>query len=199
MSEKNQIYRHDFGVSARQREAMMGHKPLVIWMSGLSGSGKSTIANLVEQKLFGAGVHTCILDGDNTRSGLCSDLGFDMPSRSENIRRVAETASILSNSGLVVLVSLISPLRKDREKARNIIGASIFREIYIKASIDICIQRDVKGLYDKAIQGEIKDFTGISSPYEPPESPDMVLHTESKGAEECADQLFQWIIKIIKS
>lgn len=199
MSEKNQIYRHDFKLSVQQRIELMGHKPLVVWMSGLSGSGKSTIANLVEQKLFDAGVHTCILDGDNTRSGLCSDLGFDMESRSENIRRVAETANILSNSGLVVLVSLISPFRKDREKAGHIIGASIFREVFIEAALDICIHRDVKGLYYKAIQGEIKDFTGISSPYEPPEVPDMVLNTEAKDAEECAEELFQWIIKIIKS
>lgn len=198
MGKGNLIVTHDFKVNIKQRISVTGHQPLVVWMSGLSGSGKSTLADLLEQQLHNAGVYTCVLDGDNTRSGLCRDLGFDLASRRENNRRVAEVAKILANNGMVVIVSLISPLREDRENARNIIGASIFKEIYIQATLEACIQRDVKGLYHKALSGEINEFTGITSPYEPPVSPDLVFNTEKERAENCVDELFNFIMNIIK-
>ena len=198
MKKRTLIVAHEFKIGAEHRRSAMGHQSLVVWMTGLSGSGKSTIADLLEQRLFGAGMHTCVLDGDNTRTGLCSDLGFDFNSRRENNRRVAEVAKILAHSGLVVIVSLISPLKEDRDKAKNIIGSSLFREIYVHASLEACIQRDVKGLYHKAISGEIHEFTGISSPYEPPEAPDMIINTEVEILENCVDELFNFILKSIK-
>lgn len=198
MNERNQIIAHDFKLGSEHRRSATGHKSLVVWMSGLSGSGKSTLADLLEQQLYKAGVHTSVLDGDNTRIGLCSDLGFDFKSRRENNRRVAEVAKILANSGLVVIVSLISPLKEDRDKAKNIIGPTQFREIYVQATIEACIQRDVKGLYQKAINGEIQEFTGISSPYEPPEAPDMIINTENERAENCVGELFNFIMNTIK-
>lgn len=168
------------------RAARFGHKPLVLWFTGLSGSGKSTIAKLTETTLWAEGVATAMLDGDNLRTGLCHNLGFSDSDRVENIRRAAEAAKLMTQSGLVVLCALISPSRRDREMARSIIGADQFVEVFIDTTLDACIARDPKGLYAKALKGEIPNFTGIGSPYEGPIRPDLRLETEKNSAQELA-------------
>lgn len=182
-------------VTRAQREKLNGHKAITLWMTGLSGSGKSTIADLLEQKLLIVGIHTLILDGDNVRLGLCKDLGFSLEDRRENIRRVAETARLLNDAGVVVIAAFISPLRIDREMARQIIGNS-FREIYVNAPLEICIKRDVKGIYQKALRGEIREFTGISSPYEPPLHPDIEINSNEE-IEKCVEEIYQQVISDI--
>jgi bifunctional enzyme CysN/CysC len=148
-----------------------------LWFTGLSGSGKSTIANLVERQLHAEGRHTYILDGDNVRHGLNRDLGFTDADRVENIRRVAETAKLFVEAGLIVLVSFISPFRSERRMARELLGEGEFIEVFVDTPLEICMQRDPKGLYAKAKAGAIKNFTGIDSPYEPPQAPELVLKT----------------------
>ena len=161
----------------------------ILWFTGLSGAGKSTIANLVEKKLTLAGRHTYLLDGDNVRHGLNRDLGFTDADRVENIRRVAETARLFVDAGLIVLVSFISPFRSERRMAREMVGADEFLEIYVDAPLEVAEARDAKGLYKKARAGEIKHFTGIDSPYEPPLAPDLHLDTTSATPEELADRI----------
>ena len=158
---------HNFKTTKENRESIKNQKSQTIWMSGLSGSGKSTIANLVEEKLINLGYHTFILDGDNTRLGLNKGLGFSEEDRIENIRRVAEVCKLMNEAGLIVICSFISPFEKNREQAKEIIGDNFF-EVFIDASLETCETRDPKGLYKKARLGEIKDFTGISSPFETP-------------------------------
>ncbi|HEY0301479.1 MAG TPA: adenylyl-sulfate kinase, partial [Rhizomicrobium sp.] len=164
-------------VDKRVRAEQKGQKPAVLWFTGLSGSGKSTIANLVEKALLAEGRHTYLLDGDNVRHGLNRDLGFTDADRVENIRRVGEVAKLFVDAGLIVLTSFISPFRSERRMARELVGAAEFIEIYIDTPIEICMQRDPKGLYQKARSGEIKNFTGISSPYETPETPELRIAT----------------------
>ena len=161
------ITTHNFKTTRKDRESIKNQKAFTIWMSGLSGSGKSTIANLVEEKLISLGYHTYILDGDNTRMGLNKDLGFSEEARVENIRRVSEVCKLMNDSGLIVICSFISPFEKNREQAKEIIGDNFF-EVFVDASLETCETRDSKGLYKKARAGEIKDFTGISSPFEIP-------------------------------
>jgi adenylylsulfate kinase len=182
-------------VDCNERRELFKLEPKVIWMSGLSGSGKSTIAYSLEKVLISKGVLTSVLDGDNLRTGLCSDLGFSEKDRDENIRRVAEVAKLLSDSGVVVIVSLISPLEKHRDLAREIIGER-FNEVFINASLEICIKRDVKGLYRKAINGEIEEFTGISSPYEIPKSPRVVIDTSTSSIKDSVDTLLSLVSPI---
>lgn len=167
-------------------------KPCVIWMTGLSGAGKTTIAKLMQDKLIEQGTNAFILDGDNLRFGLNKDLGFSLEDRTENNRRVAEVANLMADSGLTVIVSLISPLAKDRQMARDIIGSDRFIEAYVNTSLEVAEKRDVKGLYKKARNGEIDNFTGISSPYDVPKSPDIILDTVNKSPDELAQQLFQY-------
>ena len=162
-------------------------------MTGLSGSGKSTIAKEIERKLFLKGFNVFILDGDNLRMGLNKGLSFSPEDRTENIRRTAEVAKLFTDAGFIVIVSLISPYRSERKKARDI-RPEYFREIYIKASLDECIKRDVKGLYAKAIRSEIKDFTGISSPYEEPTKPDLTINTENETIEKSVSILLSYVI-----
>jgi len=162
------ITKHEFKISQQDREKIKGHKSLTIWMSGLSGSGKSTIANLLECKLNESGFHTYVLDGDNTRLGLNKGLGFSEEDRVENIRRVAEVCKLMNDAGLIVICSFISPFEKNRTQAKEIIGEDSFIEVFVDASLETCETRDPKGLYKKARLGEIKDFTGISSPFEIP-------------------------------
>ena len=176
-------------VNKQVRAEGLGQKPVILWFTGLSGAGKSTIANLVEKKLTLAGRHTYLLDGDNIRHGLNRDLGFTDADRVENIRRVAETARLFVDAGLIVLVSFISPFRSERRMARELVAADEFLEVYVDAPLEVAEARDVKGLYKKARAGEIQHFTGIDSPYEPPLEPDLHLDTTTATAEELADRI----------
>ena len=162
-------------------------------MTGLSGSGKSTIANLVEKKLLSKSLHSYLLDGDNVRHGLNKDLGFTAADRVENIRRVAETAKLMLDAGLIVITSFISPFKAERELARSLFDQGEFIEIFVDTSLEVCEQRDPKGLYSKARAGDIRNFTGIDSPYEPPDNPEMVIDTVSKTVEEAADQIIEYL------
>jgi bifunctional enzyme CysN/CysC len=162
-------------INKGRRSAMKGQRPCVMWFTGLSGSGKSTVANLVEKELVDLGRHTYMLDGDNVRHGLNKDLGFTDADRVENIRRVAEAAKLMVDAGLIVLVSFISPFRSERQMARDLMEPGEFLEIYVNTPIEVCEERDPKGLYRRARAGQIQNFTGISSPYEPPETPDYVI------------------------
>ena len=178
-------------VNKQVRGAHKGQKPAMLWFTGLSGSGKSTVANLVEKKLHSMGRHTYTLDGDNVRHGLNRDLGFTDADRVENIRRVAEVAKLFVDAGEIVLVSFISPFRSERRMARDIVEADEFIEVFVDTPIEVCMQRDPKGLYKKAEEGKIKNFTGIDSPYEAPESPEMRLDTTSASADELAEQIIE--------
>ena len=180
------------GINAEQRALANGHKSGVLWFTGLSGSGKSTLATIVEQVLFKRGWHSYVLDGDNLRDGLNRDLGFSPNDRSENIRRVSEVAGLLSDSGSIVITAFISPYKVDRERARDIVPGA-FHEIYIKADLEVCEGRDPKGLYAMARRGEINDFTGIDSPYESPEQPDLVVDTANNSVEQCVELLTSYI------
>jgi adenylyl-sulfate kinase len=171
------IIRHEGHVSTKDRETLLDQKPVTIWMSGLSGAGKSTLAFALERKLVDSGRVCYVLDGDNVRHGLNRDLGFSVRDRSENIRRIAEVARLMNDAGLIVITAFISPFRADRALAREIIGAELFREVYVSTPLDVCEQRDPKKLYQKARRGEVAEFTGISSPYEPPMQPDLELDT----------------------
>jgi len=174
------------------KEELLRQKGVVLWLYGLSGSGKSTIANEVERGLHGEGLMTVILDGDNLRTGLNSNLGFSDEDRTENVRRVAETAKLLAGQGIIVLVSVITPLRRHRAAAREIIGPD-FHEIYVKADFDTCAERDPKGLYAKAKEGKIGQFTGKDSGFEEPEDPALLLDTQARSIDQCAaDLLGYW-------
>lgn len=175
------------------REERNGHRGITIWLTGLSGAGKSTIAKATEAKLFERNVHIYVLDGDVLRAGINKDLGFTAEDRKENIRRVSEMCKGFNNTGFVVIAALISPYTKDRSMARTIIGDERFAEIYINASIDCCIQRDPKGLYKKAIAGDIPNFTGISDVYEPPAFPALTLETEKESIEVTVEKLTAFI------
>jgi len=184
------ITKETFLVSSKDREKLLGQKAVTVWMTGLSGSGKSTIARHLEQKLTVAGRLCYVLDGDNMRHGLNRDLGFSSEDRTENIRRVAEVARLLNQAGVVVLTSFISPYRMDREQAKEIIGEEKFYEVHISTPLEVCEERDPKGLYQKARSGEIPQFTGISDPYEPPESPALVVPTHTLSLEEAVAHLY---------
>ena len=177
-SAKN-IKWHNLTIDRNKLEKMRGHKGMVIWFTGLSGSGKSTLANAVNEVLHLDGLSTYVLDGDNIRHGLCKDLGFSDEDREENIRRIGEVANLFMNAGIITITAFVSPFISDRNKVRKIIGSSDFIEVYCAADIDVCESRDTKGLYKKARMGEIKEFTGISSPYEPPSNPEIVVDTGS--------------------
>ena len=175
----------DINKDARARQKLQ--KPLCLWLTGLSGAGKSTIANLLEKQLFASGRHTYVLDGDNIRQGLSRDLGFSEADRVENIRRAMEVARLFVDAGLVVIVSFISPYRAERDLARSRFEPGEFVEIYVDASLEECERRDPKGLYAKARRGELVNFTGIDSDYEPPEAPEIRLDTVAKSPDECVD------------
>ncbi len=174
---------HNFKIGQEDRNGANGHNSFVLWFTGLSGSGKSTIANAVEQALFEQGVKTYLLDGDNVRSGINNDLTFSPEDRKENIRRIAEVGKLFVDAGVVVLAAFVSPYKNDRLNIENTIGSHSFVEIYVKTSIEECERRDVKGLYKKARSGEIKDFTGISAPYEAPDNPAIEIDTEKETVE----------------
>ncbi|MEI8040644.1 MAG: adenylyl-sulfate kinase [Verrucomicrobiota bacterium] len=176
-------------VTPEQRTEHNGHPGCVVWLTGLSGSGKSTVAIELERELFNLGRHACILDGDNLRHGLCSDLGFSQGDRKENIRRAGEVARLFADAGLICITAFISPYRSDRELARRTAPPGRFLEIYINAPVEVCEQRDPKGLYAKARRGEIKEFTGISAPYEIPLDPELELRTDRLGVGECVSAI----------
>ena len=195
--QKLHILPQDFEVDRQAREKLNGHRSLVLWFTGLSGSGKSTIANHVERELHRRKYRTYTLDGDNIRGGLNSDLDFSEAGRQENIRRIAEVAKLFADCGAITLTAFISPFRADREKARQIIGEQ-FVEIFVDASLETCEKRDVKGLYKKARSGEISNFTGIDSPFEPPEKPELRLDSDALSAEECALEVLKYAEKRAK-
>jgi len=188
MKSTNTVW-HNATVTRERREHQNRHKSAILWFTGLSGSGKSTLAHSVEERLYQLGCRTVVLDGDNVRHGLCSDLGFSRQERTENIRRVGEMSKLFLDAGLIALTAFISPFRKDREFVRNLVGTDKFIEIYCECPVETCETRDVKGLYKRARAGEIKEFTGISSSYEIPESPDLVLDTARNPISMCVAEI----------
>jgi adenylylsulfate kinase len=183
---------HHADVTRDNREKLNGHKAAVLWFTGLSGSGKSTLAQAVENALFDRGCRTYVLDGDNIRHGLNKNLGFSPEDRSENIRRIGEVANLFNDAGVMALTAFISPYRQDRDDARGIAGDS-FIEIYAKCALDICEERDPKGLYKKARAGEIPEFTGISAPYEEPENAELVIDTGVSSLDDCVIQVLDYL------
>ena len=176
-------------ITKADREALNGHPSMLIWFTGLSGSGKSTLSYALERFLFAQGLRSYVLDGDNLRQGLCRDLSFSREDRSENIRRVGEVSKLLVDAGVIAVCSFISPVRQDRDNIRELLGHENFVEIFCNCPIEICEARDVKGLYQKARQGLIPDFTGISSPYEEPANPALMLDTSVLSLDQCLDQI----------
>lgn len=180
-------------ITSEQRELRNGHPGCVVWLTGLSASGKSTIATELERQLFNRGNQVCLLDGDNIRHGLCTDLGFSQADRTENIRRIGEVAKLFACNGVICITAFISPYRADRELVRKILPVGRFFEVYINAPIEVCEARDPKGLYVKARSNEIKNFTGVSAPYEAPEHPELELRTDVLGAEECVTRILEYL------
>ena len=191
-SGKKNIVWHTTSIRRENREALLKQKGVVLWFTGLSGSGKSTVANAVEKKLCEAGKLTYLLDGDNIRHGLNADLGFTVSHRIENMRRIAEVSKLFVDAGIITLTAFISPLRKDRNSVRQLLGGR-FIEIFVDCSLNVCEYRDPKGLYKKARTGEIKDFTGIDSPYEKPVNPEITVHTDTGSAAECAGEIIKYL------
>lgn len=192
MSKEN-IFKQNYQVTKELRNKLNKHKSFLIWFTGLSGSGKSTIANALEVALHERGIKTYTLDGDNIRKGINKDLDFSPESRTENIRRIAEISNLFIDSGIVVLSAFVSPYKKDRISIKNTVGNSNFVEVFIDTSIKECERRDVKGLYEKARQGLIKDFTGISAPYEKPDNPDVEIKTEELSIDKAVEKIIKKI------
>jgi adenylyl-sulfate kinase len=192
------IIQHNFSVTKKERSALKNHGAFLIWFTGLSGSGKSTIANELEKALFAKEIHTYLLDGDNVRKGLNNNLSFSPEDRSENIRRIAEVANLMIDAGLVVLASFVSPYREDRENVKRIVGYNNFIEVFVNTPIEECERRDVKGLYAKARAGEIKNFTGVNAPYEAPMAPDVEIDTTMVSVEEAVALILSVINKRFK-
>lgn len=184
---------HDHSVTREERCKLMGHKGCILWFTGLSACGKSTIANAVDRKLHDAGVHTFVLDGDNIRMGLNKNLGFSAEDRAENIRRIGEVAKLFADAGVITATAFISPYLADRDKVRALMGQGGFIEVYVNASLETCEARDPKGLYKKARAGEIKSFTGISDPYEAPVNPELVLDSNTKGIDELSNEVIAYL------
>ena len=191
----NNIVWHNQSITKETRLTLLNQKPCILWFTGLSGSGKSTIANAVELELFKRGRKTYLLDGDNVRHGLNKDLGFSEQDRIENIRRIGEVAKLFVDSGLIVLTAFISPFKSDRQIARSLVKYDEFIEVFIDTPLEVCEQRDPKGLYKKARDGAIKNFTGISSPYEEPEDVQIHIKTDEYSIEECVDIVINYLIK----
>lgn len=187
------IYKHPSLVTRSQREDQADHKSAILWFTGLSGSGKSTLAHAVEAALFNQGCRTFVFDGDNVRHGLCADLGFSNEDRQENIRRIGEMAKLFMEAGVIAMTAFISPFRADRDKVRSLVESGDFIEVYCSAPIEVCEQRDVKGLYAKAREGKIAEFTGISSPYEPPVGAELVIDTANSSLDACVDQVIAYL------
>lgn len=194
LPDKNNIQWHHATVTRARREKMNGHRSAALWFTGLSGAGKSTLAHALEERLHQMGCRTYVFDGDNVRHGLCADLGFSREHRTENIRRIGEMVRLFVDAGLIAMTAFISPFREDRRKVRDLLSQNDFIEIYCKCSLEICEQRDVKGCYRRARAGEIKEFTGISSPYEEPENPALAVDTGTMPLEQCVDLIVALLI-----
>jgi bifunctional enzyme CysN/CysC len=192
------VHRQAETVTAAMRAALKAQQPLVVWLTGLPGSGKSTIANIVERKLVALDRQTMLLDGDNLRQGLNADLGFDEAGRSENVRRVGEVAKLMADAGLIVVVALVSPFQADRTRAAALLPEGRFLEIFVEAPVELCRQRDPKGLYDKADRGKVTNLTGRDQRYEPPQDPALVLHTAELNAEAAADRVVELILQRVQ-
>jgi adenylylsulfate kinase len=186
---------HHATVTRARRERLNGHRGAAVWFTGLSGSGKSTLAHEVEERLHRLGCRTFVFDGDNVRHGLCGDLGFSLEDRTENIRRIGEMAKLFVEAGVIALTAFISPMQTDRERVRQIVGEPDFLEVYCNCPLEVCESRDVKGLYRRARRGEIKDFTGISSPYEPPEKSSLSIETGSEPLDQCVDKVIALLVE----
>lgn len=191
MKKSSNVVWHHATVTRERREQLHGHKSTILWFTGLSGAGKSTIAHAVEERLHTLGCSTFVFDGDNVRHGLCGDLGFSLEDRHENIRRIGEMSKLFLHAGVIALTAFISPLREDRQRVRALAPEGDFLEIYCRCSVEVCEQRDVKGLYKKARAGEIDNFTGISSPYEEPENAELVLDTDKLSPEASVDRVIE--------
>lgn len=192
-SELEHLYPITSQISRKKRQAIYGQKSVVIWFTGLSGSGKSTLASALEVALFNEGYRTYLLDGDNIRTGLNKDLAFTDEGRNENIRRIGEVSNLFVDAGVILLSAFISPFRADREQVKNIVGEENFIEVFVDCPLEICEKRDVKGLYKKARAGEIKNFTGIDSPYEAPEDPAIVVPTHIVPLKEAVEELMEFL------
>ncbi|MCG7897188.1 MAG: adenylyl-sulfate kinase [Candidatus Thiodiazotropha lotti] len=186
---QNNIVWHQATVTRERREQMNKHRAKLLWFTGLSGSGKSTLAHALEEELYQRGCRTYVFDGDNVRHGLCGDLGFSDADRTENIRRIAEMAKLFVDAGVISLTAFISPFREDRDRARGLFPHGDFIEVFVDCPLEVCESRDVKGLYKKARAGEIKDFTGISSPYEPPSKPEITIKTADREVADCVNEI----------
>lgn len=192
MEERN-LYRHKPSVSREERNVQNGHRSCVLWLTGLSGAGKSTLAYEVERRLYECGIRSYVLDGDDLRSGLNRDVDFTPAGRRENIRRSAEVGKLLAHAGHIVIVALISPYREDRLLARTLIGEDDFVEVFLDCPLEVCEQRDPKGLYKKARSGQIPSFTGVSAPYEPPERPEIRIPSHRQSLEESVMQILKYL------
>ena len=198
MDTSKNLFPHDHYVNAELRKKLINQKPLLIWLSGLSGSGKSTIANELEKKLFENGYLSYLLDGDNIRIGLNKDLGFSDNDRKENIRRISEVSRLMLDAGLIVITAFISPFEEERELAKSLVKEENYFLVHVNCSVEKCEERDVKGLYKKARAGEIKNFTGIDSPYEVPDNPNLIVDTEQESVNESVNKIFTAITNKIK-
>ena len=185
---------HTATLTRADREVQQGHRSRILWFTGLSGAGKSTLAHAVEKSLHERGYRTFVLDGDNVRHGFCSDLGFSQQDRVENIRRIGEVAKLFMEAGVVVLTAFISPFRADRDKVRTLVNPGDFMEVYCNVSLEVCEERDVKGIYQKARSGQIAEFTGISSPYEAPLNPEITVNTGTDDVDACVAQIVRKIL-----
>jgi len=190
MTNSNIVW-HDSTVTREHRNQQNKHKSIVLWFTGLSGSGKSTLAHAVEEKLHQIGCRTIVLDGDNVRHGLCDDLTFTDSDRTENMRRIGELSKLFIEAGVITLTAFISPFKQDREKVRNLVSHDDFLEVFVDCSIEVCQERDVKGMYKRAMAGEILNFTGISSPYEAPNNAELVIKTDDKTLEESVNEVMK--------
>ena len=192
-TKSSNVVWHNATVTRERREHQNGHRGVILWFTGLSGAGKSTLAHAVEERLHQMGCRTFVFDGDNVRHGLCSDLGFSVEDRVENIRRIGEMAKLFLEAGVISLTAFISPFRSDRERVRSLVPHGDFLEIYCRCSLDVCEERDVKGLYKRARKGEIKDFTGLTAPYEEPENPELIVDTDKQTIKESAESVIRFL------
>jgi adenylylsulfate kinase len=189
----NNLTEHHFTISRSKRSDLNKHRSFLIWFTGLSGSGKSTLANLLESKLHSEGIHTFLLDGDNIRLGLNKDLGFTENDRKENLRRIGEVGKLMVDAGIVTIAAFVSPFEQDRKMVQEILGKENYLEIFVSTPLEECIRRDVKGLYKRALKGEIPHFTGVSSPYEAPSRSDLTIDTTDLSFESCLEKIYQLI------